>query len=352
MPCPPSPPLLPNSRACCPQKAEAVCRHYLSNGRRCGHYWIVGDVGNTPGRSLYVRLRGPSSGKGAAGKWCDAATGEHGDLLDLIRLNCGFESLRETLDEARSFLSVPRPEPAAENATRAGPAQRVPSRKTSLRDRTTGHRHAGGGLSARARDHRAARRTLEPAVPSRLLLPRHGRGATRDLARAPRRDHRRAAAASPPCSGPGSLATDRARRRSRTRVARSGTSSGPACASGSSMTSSRSAKASRPCCRSGASSLGCRCSRGSRPTTSPPWSCPSGSGASTSRATTIAEGRRAEARLRERVRTAGRRGLPFAAGLCGLQRRSAPLRTWGSASSGLHASSSRRIGNASLCAAS
>ncbi len=23
---------------------EAVCRHYLSNGRRCGRYWIVGDL--------------------------------------------------------------------------------------------------------------------------------------------------------------------------------------------------------------------------------------------------------------------------------------------------------------------
>ena len=23
--------------------AEAVCRHYLSNGRRCGRYWVVGD---------------------------------------------------------------------------------------------------------------------------------------------------------------------------------------------------------------------------------------------------------------------------------------------------------------------
>ena len=87
---------------------EAVCRYYLSNGRRCGHYWTVGDVANSPGRSLYVRLRGPVSGKGAAGKWCDAATGEHGDLLDLIRLSCGFETLRDTLDEARLFLNVPR----------------------------------------------------------------------------------------------------------------------------------------------------------------------------------------------------------------------------------------------------
>jgi hypothetical protein len=46
--------------------AEAVCRHYLSNGRRQGRYWLVGDVANTPGRSLFVRLKGPDSGKGAA----------------------------------------------------------------------------------------------------------------------------------------------------------------------------------------------------------------------------------------------------------------------------------------------
>ncbi len=51
--------------------AEAVCRHYLPNGRRHGHYWLVGDVRNTPGRSLYVRLTGPESGPGAAGKWTD-----------------------------------------------------------------------------------------------------------------------------------------------------------------------------------------------------------------------------------------------------------------------------------------
>jgi len=51
--------------------AEAVCRHYLSNGRREGAYWLVGDAANTPGRSLYVRLRGPESGKGAAGKWTE-----------------------------------------------------------------------------------------------------------------------------------------------------------------------------------------------------------------------------------------------------------------------------------------
>ena len=55
--------------------AEAVCRHYLSNGRRCGRYWVVGDLDNTRGRSLYVRLHGPDTGKGAAGKWADNVAG-------------------------------------------------------------------------------------------------------------------------------------------------------------------------------------------------------------------------------------------------------------------------------------
>ena len=51
------------------QEAEAVCRHYLDAGRRQGNYWQVGDVRNTAGRSMFVRLTGPASGKGAAGKW-------------------------------------------------------------------------------------------------------------------------------------------------------------------------------------------------------------------------------------------------------------------------------------------
>ncbi len=53
------------------RNAEAVCRHYLSNGHREGRYWLVGDIANTPGRSLFVRLYGPDHGKGAAGKWTD-----------------------------------------------------------------------------------------------------------------------------------------------------------------------------------------------------------------------------------------------------------------------------------------
>jgi hypothetical protein len=95
---------------CLAREAEAVCRRYLFNGRREGRYWLVGDVKNTPGRSMFVRLSGPQSGKGAAGKWTDAATGEHGDLLDIIGRTCDLEDFHDVEAEARRFLSLPRPQ--------------------------------------------------------------------------------------------------------------------------------------------------------------------------------------------------------------------------------------------------
>jgi hypothetical protein len=95
------------------QNAEAVCRHYLSNGRREGRIWRVGDVDNTPGRSMAVRLSGPDSGPGAAGHWTDFATQEHGDLLDVIARTCRLSAFRDVLQEARRFLSLPQHEPHA-----------------------------------------------------------------------------------------------------------------------------------------------------------------------------------------------------------------------------------------------
>jgi Toprim domain len=85
--------------------AQAVCRHYLPAGRREGRYWMVGDVAGTPGRSLYVRLF--ETERGAIGNWVDAATGEHGDLVDLIRLNQRHGRLSDTIIEAERFLSLP-----------------------------------------------------------------------------------------------------------------------------------------------------------------------------------------------------------------------------------------------------
>ena len=84
-------------------RAEEVCRRYLPQGRRLGRYWICGDLDGARGRSLFVRL----SGSGKPGGWTDAATGQHGDLLDLIRHRSGAPTLRAALDEARAFLALP-----------------------------------------------------------------------------------------------------------------------------------------------------------------------------------------------------------------------------------------------------
>ena len=93
-------------------RAEEVCRRYLPNGRKLGRYWICGDLDGARGRSLFVRLAPP----GVPGKFTDAATGEHGDLLDLIRHRTNAPTLREALDEARAFLALPV-SPATESDT-------------------------------------------------------------------------------------------------------------------------------------------------------------------------------------------------------------------------------------------
>jgi Toprim domain len=102
-------------------EVEAVCRIYLPEGRRCGRYWIVGNVEGAPGRSMFVKLWGDR-----AGRWADSATGQHGDLLDLIRLNKGLRHFREALDEARFFLR----EPLFGNRGHAAPVQPLPVRDT------------------------------------------------------------------------------------------------------------------------------------------------------------------------------------------------------------------------------
>ena len=83
------------------QEAEAVCRAYLPSGKRHGRYWHCGNVQGDPGQSLYVHLSGPHTGH-----WTDGATGQHGDLLDLIALNRNID-IRAALNEAHQFLNVP-----------------------------------------------------------------------------------------------------------------------------------------------------------------------------------------------------------------------------------------------------
>ncbi len=124
-------------------RAEEVCRRYLPHGRRHGRYWTAGDVRGARGRSLFVRLSPP----GVPGKWTDSATGEHGDLLDLVRIASGAGSLRAALAEARAFLSLP-PMPAP-----AGPDsydRTAAARRLWQRCRAIDGTHAEAYLRARA----------------------------------------------------------------------------------------------------------------------------------------------------------------------------------------------------------
>ena len=125
------------------QRAETVCRQYLPNGKKQGRYWCAGDARGASGRSLFVRLSPP----GTVGKWTDAATSEHGDLLDLVRLATGSASLREALTEARRFLAQPVSPAASDDNTydRAAAARNLWNRCGPI-DST----HAEAYLAARA----------------------------------------------------------------------------------------------------------------------------------------------------------------------------------------------------------
>ena len=145
------------------RQAEAVCRHYLSNGQRQGNYWQVGDVRNTKGRSMFVRLK--ESVKGPAGKWTDAATGEHGDLLDVIRESFGLVDFKDVADEARSFLSLPHPEPEPD---------RTRSRKPSA---PAGSPEAAQRLFAMSQP--ISRTLVETYLRNRGITALHGTGSLR-----------------------------------------------------------------------------------------------------------------------------------------------------------------------------
>ena len=60
-------------------RVHEIAPRLLPNGKRTGNYWQAGDTQGRPGASLYLHLEGNNSGQ-----WRDAATGQYGDLLDLI----------------------------------------------------------------------------------------------------------------------------------------------------------------------------------------------------------------------------------------------------------------------------
>lgn len=122
-------------------QAEAVCAAYLPAGRRQGRYWLVGDIDNSPGSSLFVGL--------SSGKWLDGKTGEHGDLLDIIRHRAACASFPAALDAARRFLDLP----SAATATSCGVSRHSAARRlfalTRAIDGSLGIRYLRGrGITA------------------------------------------------------------------------------------------------------------------------------------------------------------------------------------------------------------
>ena len=150
------------------ERAEEVCRRYLPYGRRRGRYWVAGDLDGGRGRSLFVRLAPP----GAPGKFTDAATGEHGDLLDIIRHRICAPTLRAALAEAHAFLASP---PMPSSAVPEDYDRTEAARRLWQRCRAIDGTHAEAYLHARG----LARCRFPVLRYHPALLYRHGGGVRR-----------------------------------------------------------------------------------------------------------------------------------------------------------------------------
>jgi hypothetical protein len=82
------------------ERLEALVRELLPDGRREGHEWLVGNVHGERGSSLGVHLSGPKTGV-----WCDFATGESGDALDLVKAVLGAD-MGAALTWSRRWLGI------------------------------------------------------------------------------------------------------------------------------------------------------------------------------------------------------------------------------------------------------
>ena len=103
-------------------RIEALARELLSGGRREGREWRAGCIAGEAGSSLGVHLVGAKRGV-----WCDFATGEAGDALDLVRAALGLD-MAEAMAWSRRWLGVDEGEAAL-------PPRRVPAPMPALDNR-------------------------------------------------------------------------------------------------------------------------------------------------------------------------------------------------------------------------
>jgi len=80
--------------------AAQVAHHLFPNGRKASGEWRVGGLHGAEGSSLSVRIGGAKKGV-----WCDFATGEKGDLIDLWAAVRG-QSLAEAMSDIKQYFNV------------------------------------------------------------------------------------------------------------------------------------------------------------------------------------------------------------------------------------------------------
>ena len=79
---------------------QDMCYKHLPNGKREGKEWVVGSLAGESGKSCKIAISGAR-----AGIWCDFATQESGDALDLYaRLNR--LSIADAIQQAKSELGI------------------------------------------------------------------------------------------------------------------------------------------------------------------------------------------------------------------------------------------------------
>lgn len=83
------------------RQIDALCAELLPNGSRKGREWCVGNIKGSAGDSLKIHLAGNK-----AGVWCDFATGESGDVLDLVMQVRG-SNLIDAIKWSREWLGLP-----------------------------------------------------------------------------------------------------------------------------------------------------------------------------------------------------------------------------------------------------
>lgn len=85
------------------EQVETVVELLLPAGKRISGEWRCGNVAGDAGKSLGVRLTGAN-----AGVWCDFATGDGGDLIDLWAAVRGL-SITEAMRDAGAWAGVDSP---------------------------------------------------------------------------------------------------------------------------------------------------------------------------------------------------------------------------------------------------